>query len=772
MASQEAYYEKLSAKAAESLGLPNGFKAFSPFPFSGMNRQASRIAVADQEFYYLENYIRSGDGNLRTIWGHGSALYTVPVGKTIVYFFWYNIGATSYCAVFLSDGTAVQVEWPSGTQTVISSAVRTFYTGGQLPVCSQWGTLFLLIANNITPNSYWIWDGTNLYGTGSLGPGITITDGGTGYSSLPTITPYGGHGTGVTAVSTLSNGAIVNITITNPGSGYLPGDVVQFAFSGGGSDSSAILQPVLVLNQVSSLELITPGSGYTAGTYALGFSGGGGTGAAGTYVVSSAGVVTTLTVTNSGSGYTGSPTVSFPSGGGTGAVALAILSSGSVASVTVVNGGSGFNSTPTLTFSGGGASTQATGTAVLTGGAISSVTITNGGAGYTSAPAVLVQTAVNNAAAATATLMPYGVSGSSMETFQQRVWLPYPNQTGNQENGGTFLVSGPGSLTDFSPTVGGTTYTSTDPFLRYQYVNIKQSNGYLSPIGDSSVDVISNVQTSGNPTATTFNYQNTDPQVGTSWRDTVNGFSRTIVFGNPLGIYGLYGGSVTKISAKLDDLFTNMVQPQNGGVTPSSALANVFSQKILLMLVTISDPYTGNARNVMVSWDEKEWFVTSQSVSLTYISTQEVNSNITAWGTDGTGLYPLFNTPSSTLNKVFSTKLYGAQAGFVLKQAMGLYVQAQDLSTTRSGVTFSSAAIDTELSSFPVPNTVTFPANTSTIPAFSAIFPTETGDTVGVNLGVTMSSTSPDFALQNLILGYVDVTGLFGSTYLTNFTGE
>lgn len=770
MATEAAQFEKLSAKASQKLGLPDGFQVFSPYPFAGMNQQASRSSMDDKEFYNLENYIRIGDGNLRTVWDKGLPIYTVPTGKTIVYFFFYNIGIVNYAAIFLSDGTAVQVNYLTKAQTVISSVTNTFYIGTQIPVCSQWGTLYLIIANNITPNSYWIWNGSVLYAAGTLGPVVTITSGGSGYTSAPAVTAFGGSGSGVTAVATISNGSVVNVVLTNPGTGYLPGDVVQFAFSGGGTDNSAILQAVLAVGVVGSLQLVTPGSGYTDGTYALGFTGGGGTGAAGTYTVLG-GVVTTLTLSSGGSGYTGSPAISFPSGGGTGAAAIASLSPGAVASVTVVNGGTNFTTTPTLTFEGGGG-INAAATANLTAGVITSVTVTNGGSGYTSDPAIVVQSATNNAASATATLMPFGVSGSSIETFQQRVWLPFPNQTGNQENGGTFLISAPESLTDFSTSNGGDVYTSTDSFLRYQYTNIKQSNGYLYPIGDSSVDVISNVQTGGIPTVTTFNYQNTDPQIGTSWRDTLADFSRTILLANPMGVYGLYGGSVTKISDKLDNLFTSMILPVNGGVTPCSAVANIFSKKIFLMLMTITDIYTGLPRNVMIAWDEKEWFVTSQSVSLTFIGTQEVNSTMTSWGTDGTNLFPLFNAPSSALAKSLSTKTYGAQQLYILKQAMAVYAKAQDMSAARVGVTFSTSTIDTELGVYPMPNNVVFPPNTSVLPPYNPIYAGGSGDVVGSNLGLTLVSTSPDFTLQNLVIGYVPVTGLFGSSNLTAQQGE
>ena len=41
---------------------------------------------------------------------------------------------------------------------------------------------------------------------------------------------YGGSGTGATAVATVTNGAVVGVTLTSPGQGYRPGDVVTFSF--------------------------------------------------------------------------------------------------------------------------------------------------------------------------------------------------------------------------------------------------------------------------------------------------------------------------------------------------------------------------------------------------------------------------------------------------------------------------------------------------------------------------------------------------------------
>lgn len=756
--------ERLMQQEAKFFGLEQGYKQFAMYPFGGMNQMStSRLDGKDNEAWWQENLIKTGDGCLRTLWDKGTALYTASGGKTIIYYFFYNIGSANYVAIFLSDGTAVQVNTATGANVIISSTIHTFYNSSvstQIPVGGQWGTTYLLIANNFSPNNYWVWDGEILYTSGTLSPLITITDGGANYSSAPTITAYGGQGSGATFSATVLNGSVVNIVTTNPGSGYEPGDIVQLYITGGGSDSNAELIAVLAAGAVNNVIITNPGSGYAPGTYALGITGGGGTGATGTYTVDGAGTVTGATITAGGSGYTGSPAISFPLGGGSNAAGIATISAGAIASVTVVHGGSGFTGTPTLSVVGGGGS-GAVLTANLTTGAITSVTVNNGGHGYTSTPSIIVQTGLNNAAAATVTLMPYGISGTAIETFQQRVWITFPYQStfGNtaQQNGGIINISAPSSFTDFATSDGGLQFTNTDSFLRSQYINLKQSNGYLYPFGDSSVSVISNVQTSGNPSTTSFNYQNTDPQTGAAWRDAVQAYSRTILFANPFGVFGLYGGAVTKISKNMDNIFNNAVFPSAGGTVPTSAVANIFNLKVYLINLTVTDPFTNTTRTVMLGWDEKEWFIASQTLSLTIISTQEINSNLTAWGTDGNSLFPLFATPNASLTKKLSSKLYGENNFLVQKQALGVYAQVQDLSTSGSGVAFNTFTIDAEHGSYSVPQLPTFGKAT---PPYYQIQSFGSGDNYGVNLGFTLTLRASDATINWLSIGTIDVSSI------------
>lgn len=69
---------------------------------------------------------------------------------------------------------------------------------------------------------------------------IEITDGGTGYDSVPTVT-ITGDGTGAAGTATLDSGVVTKITITDPGSGYTEATV---SFSGGTPEGDAVARVI------------------------------------------------------------------------------------------------------------------------------------------------------------------------------------------------------------------------------------------------------------------------------------------------------------------------------------------------------------------------------------------------------------------------------------------------------------------------------------------------------------------------------------------------
>ncbi len=266
-----------------------------------------------------------------------------------------------------------------------------------------------------------------------------------------------------------------------------------------------------------------------------------------------------------------------------------MLNGNSVSYITVTNAGAGYVSPCEILFSGGTPGTGAGAIALYAPTSIASVTVSSSGQFYTTAPAVEISPGANGSAYATLDLMPYGVSGSAMETYLSRVWIvnPAQQQFTTLPPGGDWQVSAPGSLTDFATSDGGVQAVNADSFLQVQYTNVHQSSGYLYFFGDGSVSVVSNVSTSetqgSSVVSTQYNYQNVDPQSGTPWRDTLQDFGRSSIVTNSTGVYGLYGGTLSKISGKLDQLFTPAAQgglfvpPSAGGIVPTSAVATICS---------------------------------------------------------------------------------------------------------------------------------------------------------------------------------------------------
>ncbi|MGH7239740.1 MAG: hypothetical protein ACREHG_06695 [Candidatus Saccharimonadales bacterium] len=76
----------------------------------------------------------------------------------------------------------------------------------------------------------------------SLQPGgevasATVTAGGSGYTSVPTVAFSGGAGTGAAATAVLTSEVVTSLVITDPGSGYTSAPTI--AFSGGAGSGAA-----------------------------------------------------------------------------------------------------------------------------------------------------------------------------------------------------------------------------------------------------------------------------------------------------------------------------------------------------------------------------------------------------------------------------------------------------------------------------------------------------------------------------------------------------
>lgn len=74
---------------------------------------------------------------------------------------------------------------------------------------------------------------------------VTVSAGGSGYTSAPTVTITGGGGSGATATATVSGGAVTAITVTNQGSGYTSVPTVNITGAGTGATGVAVLNDLV-----------------------------------------------------------------------------------------------------------------------------------------------------------------------------------------------------------------------------------------------------------------------------------------------------------------------------------------------------------------------------------------------------------------------------------------------------------------------------------------------------------------------------------------------
>lgn len=100
-------------------------------------------------------------------------------------------------------------------------------------------------------------------GTGDSVGTITVTAGGTGYTTAPTVTITGGGGSGATATATVTSGSVTAITVTNGGSGYTSAPTVTISGGGGsGATATAALNVPVAANGTITASTVIRGTRY------------------------------------------------------------------------------------------------------------------------------------------------------------------------------------------------------------------------------------------------------------------------------------------------------------------------------------------------------------------------------------------------------------------------------------------------------------------------------------------------------------------------------
>ncbi|PWT76098.1 MAG: hypothetical protein C5B60_04465 [Chloroflexi bacterium] len=361
--------------------------------------------------------------------------------------------------------------------------------------------------------------------------------------------------------------------------------------------------------------------------------------------------------------------------------------------------------------------------------------------------------------------MPIGLPGIyCMEVYQDRLWVAGKN---------VVSFSAPGNGANFSTALGGGSFGYYGDRLTIAYMDMAASAGYLYMFGDSSTDLISNVQFSGqgtptSPITTNFTYSNIDPQVGHGFPRPVGRWGRYFIManGDPRnaanthdeafrgGIYLMFGGDAQVIGQKVSNVYTKLI---TRSFFPTFAPMTMFGFRLMLLNGLFTDPF-GVTRSLLLAWNGVFWTVMSQKYDLTHIGSYEDNSVITPFGTDGQHLYRLFDHPDPTLIKRLSTKnLRGSgQSMLTIKNFKRMYLEMTD--HFGSGVSITGYANS---------GGGGMPGGTQGVGFELAQGQTQTIEPAaivgaGIWTGIDLQSVSPDFSIERLHLA-ADERTLFGA---------
>lgn len=276
---------------------------------------------------------------------------------------------------------------------------------------------------------------------------IGVTDGGSMYSSVPSVTITardGDTGSGAEGKAHVCM-RVVSLPLESAGSGYVHPPSLIFSRPGMPAEGTAV-----VAGGISGVVITRSGSGYSQPPE-VAFVGSG-KGASATATIR--GCVGAIVVTGGGSGYKSSPTVSISGGGGTGCAAVAMLTGSetsgyTVSGVLITRPGSGYSSPPAVSFSGGDPDSPATANAVLDAG-LHSISLASAGDGYTDPTHVSVSGGTGQASA----YLSMSVRSASL-TSGGRYWNTPPS----------LVVSARPSVDSISLTSGGSGYQSTPEVL-------------------------------------------------------------------------------------------------------------------------------------------------------------------------------------------------------------------------------------------------------------------------------------------------------------------
>lgn len=333
---------------------------------------------------------------------------------------------------------------------------------------------------------------------------------------------------------------------------------------------------------------------------------------------------------------------------------------GSVNSVTITNGGSGYTAANTTVSFGApnqANGVQATGTVVVVANAVSEIIVTEAGTGYTSAPTVTISGGGTNA---TATCTILDQNGTDVATFSGRAWIASDRTT---------FYTAADTYNDFINISAGF-LTISDSTLRTNITRILSANNFLYVFGEDSINVFSDVRVDSVTGVTLFTNTNVSASVGSSLRNAIFPYFRSILFMNEYGVYALVGATTTKISDPLDGVFPliDFTQPISGG----QCLIN----NILCAVYNFKYNDNGTMRWIQAAFFERKWFFTNQLADAYFVVPAVKSGFLNLYGTTGTNLYQFYEDADNPVDIEVVTALLPMGDPIRDKQALKIGIEA------------------------------------------------------------------------------------------------
>ena len=190
--------------------------------------------IADNAASELLNMTISPNGNLQTRQGIETVSTSFSTANTIQGMFYFD--TPSFEEIIVATGGSLY-KYNTGSSTFSTTGGTFVNSSNQIEFAQLNNKLFWTDGSSYLQFT----DGTDNHRQGTSVASITVTNDGSGYTSVPTVTigtPTAGYGTTASAIATVVSNKVTAITVTNAGSGYLTAPSVTIT-GGGGSSAAA-----------------------------------------------------------------------------------------------------------------------------------------------------------------------------------------------------------------------------------------------------------------------------------------------------------------------------------------------------------------------------------------------------------------------------------------------------------------------------------------------------------------------------------------------------